>query len=197
MRAISIEQYGGPEVLQWQRDAPVPEPGPDEVLVRVAYAGVNFMDVHTRQGKYAASRTYPVRLPCTLGMEGAGRVIAVGHNVTTVKAGDSRRLVHRLGQLRGLCAHPRRPVRAAARQRCVRCGGGSDLPGKHRPLSGAGRRATASRRNVSHPCGIRQHRAAIGPVGQASGRDRLRHRQQCGKVRRRHGARRGCRLPLW
>ncbi|KAG1255828.1 hypothetical protein G6F68_010071 [Rhizopus microsporus] len=88
MRAISIEQYGGPEVLQWQRDAPVPEPGPDEVLVRVAYAGVNFMDVHTRQGKYAASRTYPVRLPCTLGMEGAGRVIAVGHNVTTVKAGD-------------------------------------------------------------------------------------------------------------
>ncbi|WP_454676069.1 quinone oxidoreductase family protein [Achromobacter marplatensis] len=88
MRAISIEQYGGPEVLQWRRDALVPEPGPDDVLVRVAYAGVNFMDIHTRQGKYAASRTYPVRLPCTLGMEGAGRVIAVGHNVTTVKAGD-------------------------------------------------------------------------------------------------------------
>jgi NADPH2:quinone reductase len=88
MRAIFIEQYGGPEVLQWRRDAPVPEPGPDDVLVRVAYAGVNFMDIHTRQGKYAASRTYPVRLPCTLGMEGAGRVIAVGHNVTTMKAGD-------------------------------------------------------------------------------------------------------------
>jgi NADPH:quinone reductase-like Zn-dependent oxidoreductase len=66
----------------------VPEFGPDEVLVRVAYAGVNFMDIHTRQGKYATSSTYPVRLPCTLGMEGAGAVVACGANVKRLAPGD-------------------------------------------------------------------------------------------------------------
>ncbi len=88
MRAITIEQYGGPEVLQWQQDAPVPQPGPGEIQVRVACAGINFMDIHTRQGKYARSRTYPVPLPCTLGMEGAGRITAVGAGVQHLKAGD-------------------------------------------------------------------------------------------------------------
>ncbi len=46
------------------------------------------MDVHTRQGKYRDSRTYPVRIPCTLGMEGAGEVVEVGAGVTSVRAGD-------------------------------------------------------------------------------------------------------------
>ena len=77
MKCIQIDRYGGPEVLV-RRELAVPSPGPGEVLVRVACAGINFMDVHTRQGKYAHSRTYPVRLPCTLGMEGAGEVVAVG-----------------------------------------------------------------------------------------------------------------------
>jgi NADPH:quinone reductase-like Zn-dependent oxidoreductase len=57
------------------------------VLVRVACAGINFMDIHTRQGKYANSRTYPVRLPCTLGMEGAGDVVAVGAEVHHLAVG--------------------------------------------------------------------------------------------------------------
>lgn len=82
MRAITIEAYGGPEVVQLRRDAPVPVPGAGEVLVQVICAGVNFMDIHTRQGKYADSRTYPVRIPCTLGMEGAGVVVATGPGVT-------------------------------------------------------------------------------------------------------------------
>ena len=88
MRAIVIEQYGGPEVLQYRDDVAVPTPGPGEVLVQVACAGINFMDIHTRQGKYADSRTYPVRLPCTLGMEGSGRVIALGSNVDHLAMGD-------------------------------------------------------------------------------------------------------------
>jgi len=46
------------------------------------------MDIHTRQGKYAASKTYPVRLPCTLGMEGAGEVVRVGSEVTRAGLGD-------------------------------------------------------------------------------------------------------------
>jgi len=87
MKAITIERYGGPEVLQ-RRDVEIPEPGPTDVLVRVAFAGINFMDIHTRQGKYARSQTYPVRLPCTLGMEGAGEVVKVGRDVTRVAPGD-------------------------------------------------------------------------------------------------------------
>jgi len=87
MKAIRIEQYGGPEVLQ-RVDIGVPSPGPDDVLVRVGCAGINFMDIHTRQGKYKESRTYPVRLPCTLGMEGAGEVVEAGANVASLKRGD-------------------------------------------------------------------------------------------------------------
>ena len=87
MKTIQIHQYGGPEVLQ-RIDAPVPEAAPGSVLVRVHHAGINFMDIHTRQGKYEKSRTYPVRLPCTLGMEGAGEVVALGEGVTTHRIGD-------------------------------------------------------------------------------------------------------------
>lgn len=87
MKTIQIHQYGGPEVLQ-RIDAPVPVAAHGTLLVRVRHAGINFMDIHTRQGKYAQSRTYPVRLPCTLGMEGAGEVVAVGDGVTTHRAGD-------------------------------------------------------------------------------------------------------------
>ncbi|WP_277185742.1 quinone oxidoreductase [Caballeronia sp. BR00000012568055] len=87
MRAIQIHEYGGPEVLR-RVDIDVPNPGPGEVLVRVVAAGINFMDVHTRQGKYRNSRTYPVRIPCTLGMEGAGEVVQTGAGVTSCKKGD-------------------------------------------------------------------------------------------------------------
>jgi NADPH:quinone reductase len=87
MKAIRIEQYGGPEVLR-RVDIDIPSPGPGEVLVRVVCAGVNFMDIHTRQGKYRNSRTYSVRAPCTLGMEGSGEVVGAGADVTSIKPGD-------------------------------------------------------------------------------------------------------------
>ncbi|MCX4166116.1 MULTISPECIES: quinone oxidoreductase [Paraburkholderia] len=87
MRAIQIHEYGGPEVLQ-RVEIDVPKPAPGEVLVRVVAAGINFMDIHTRQGKYRESRTYPVRIPCTLGMEGSGEVIEVGAGVTSCRKGD-------------------------------------------------------------------------------------------------------------
>ena len=101
MKAITIDRYGGPEVLQ-RREIRIPEPGANEVLVRVACAGINFMDIHTRQGKYALSRSYPVRLPCTLGMEGAGKVVKVGRDVTRSFWRQSG-LVYLLGQLCGVC----------------------------------------------------------------------------------------------
>lgn len=87
MRALCIDTYGGPDVLQWQ-ELPVPQPTGSEVLVRVNAVGINFMDVHTRQGKYRSSVTYPVRTPCTLGMEGAGTVVACGPDTTEFKPGD-------------------------------------------------------------------------------------------------------------
>lgn len=87
MKAVHIERYGGPEVLQI-RDLPRPEPAPGEVLVRVSAAGINFMDIGTRQGRYEHSRTYAVRLPCTLGMEGAGEVVALGTGVNHLAVGD-------------------------------------------------------------------------------------------------------------
>ncbi len=87
MKAIRIEQYGGPEVLRLQ-DIPVPDPGAGEVLVRMAHAGINVMDVGTRKGAFAKSQTYPVRLPTTIGMEGAGVVERAGAGVTGFHPGD-------------------------------------------------------------------------------------------------------------
>jgi NADPH:quinone reductase len=87
VRAIRIEEYGSSDVLR-DVDIEIPKPGPHEVQVRVRYAGVNFMDVHTRQGKYRTSTTYPVRIPVTLGMEGAGVVTELGSEVRDVEVGD-------------------------------------------------------------------------------------------------------------
>src|SRR3954462_7404942 len=59
MRAILIEEFGGPEVLQL-KDLPVPEPAEGEVLVRVARAGVNFADTHQRHDQYVAKQALPM-----------------------------------------------------------------------------------------------------------------------------------------
>ena len=82
MRAIRIHATGGPEALALDEIAPV-APGRGELAVRVAYAGVNFIDVYHRSG------LYPVEpLPARLGKEGAGEVIAVGEDVATHRPGD-------------------------------------------------------------------------------------------------------------
>lgn len=88
MRAITINRYGGPEVVQYENDVPVPQPREGEVLVAIACAGINFMDIHTRQGKYENSDTYAVRAPCTLGMEGAGTIVALGEGVDFLHVGQ-------------------------------------------------------------------------------------------------------------
>lgn len=88
MRAVLIEQYGGPEVVHINSDVPIPTPGKGEVLVKVVCAGINFMDIHTRQGKYAESRTYSVGLPCILGMEGSGNIVQIGVDVSNLRLGQ-------------------------------------------------------------------------------------------------------------
>ena len=87
MKAIQIDRYGGPEVIV-RRDLPMRLPGDGEVLVRLAYSGINFMDIHTRQGKYVTSQTYPQSLPTTLGIEGAGMIDAIGGGVDGFQLGD-------------------------------------------------------------------------------------------------------------
>ena len=67
MRAVQIEEFGGPEVLQ-VADLPQPEPGEDELLVEVARAGMNFADTHQRENSYLAK----FELPLVLGGEVAG-----------------------------------------------------------------------------------------------------------------------------
>ncbi|MGH3364858.1 MAG: quinone oxidoreductase family protein [Nocardioidaceae bacterium] len=81
MRAVVVEQTGGPEVLR-VGDIDAPVPGPGDVLVDVAAAGVNFIDVYERTGGY------PKELPFVVGSEGAGTVTAVGDGVTDVAVGD-------------------------------------------------------------------------------------------------------------
>jgi NADPH2:quinone reductase len=81
MKTILVDQPGGPESMQLV-DAPQPQPGPGEALVRLAAIGVNFIDVYFRKGLYKAD------LPITLGSEGAGTVEAVGAQVTEVAVGD-------------------------------------------------------------------------------------------------------------
>jgi NADPH:quinone reductase len=74
VKAIRFHTHGGPEVLKLE-EAPIPEPGPGQALVRVASAGVNFIDVYQRNG------LYKVTLPYTCGVEGAGVIEKVGSEV--------------------------------------------------------------------------------------------------------------------
>jgi len=81
MRAVVVTKTGGPEVLVVQ-DLPSPDPGPGELRVDVAAAGVNFIDVYFRAG------AYPMPTPFIAGSEGAGVVSALGSGVTDHQIGD-------------------------------------------------------------------------------------------------------------
>src|SRR5215469_6528650 len=83
MRAIVVGRLGGPEVLT-MADQEDPKPGPGEIVVQVAAAGVNFMDTYQRAGV----GVYVQPTPFTPGGEGAGTVVAVGDGVTEFATGD-------------------------------------------------------------------------------------------------------------
>jgi NADPH2:quinone reductase len=81
MKAIQVFQPGGPEVLTLA-DISIPEPKREEAVVEVKAAGVNFIDVYYREGRYPAS------LPFTVGQEGAGVINAIGADVNNLEVGD-------------------------------------------------------------------------------------------------------------
>jgi len=81
MKAIQVKRVGGPEMLELV-DLPTPQPQPDEVIIKVAAVGVNYIDVYYREGRYKAP------LPFISGQEAAGTVSAIGANVKGIKIGD-------------------------------------------------------------------------------------------------------------
>jgi len=96
MKAIRVTAHGGPEVLEYV-DLADPQPGPEQVLVRVHAAGVNPVDTYIRAG----TQGYGAPLPYTPGLDAAGIVEAVGSGVTRVRAGDR---VYTAGTLTGAYA---------------------------------------------------------------------------------------------
>jgi len=99
MKAIQVTQVGGPEVLNLV-DLPIPEPKPHEALVQIKAAGVNFIDVYFREGRY------PAPLPFIAGMEAAGIVTAVGPEAKRVKPGDRVAYTGALGSYAEYAAVP-------------------------------------------------------------------------------------------
>lgn len=101
-RAIRIQQHGGPEVMTLG-SVPESAPGPEDALVRVEAAGVNFIDTYHRTG------LYPVPTPFTPGVEGAGVVEAVGSGVSDLSPGD------RVGWVMQMGSYAEQAVRPAAK----------------------------------------------------------------------------------
>ena len=82
VKAIRLHRYGGPEVLNYE-DVEIGTPGPGEALIRHCAIGVNFADIHTRNGRYPLPA-----LPGGLGGEGMGVIEALGAGVKNLSVGD-------------------------------------------------------------------------------------------------------------
>jgi NADPH:quinone reductase len=99
MQAIQVARVGGPEVLT-PVELPIPSPKPNEAVVQIKAAGVNFIDVYLREGRYPAS------LPFVNGQEAAGVVTDVGSDVRTVQRGDRVAYTSALGSYAEYAAVP-------------------------------------------------------------------------------------------
>lgn len=92
MQAIQIQKPGDSSILNLIA-VPLPTPKPNEVLIKVAYAGVNYIDTYERSG------LYPNPMPLIIGREGSGEIVEVGSEVVTglFKVGDRVGFVHPRG----------------------------------------------------------------------------------------------------
>ncbi len=101
MKAIVMTRIGGPEVIEFV-ERPDPAPGPGEALVEIAFAGVNFMDIGVRQGMAWTGMPDPK----ILGVEGAGRVVAVGEGAGDIRPGQRVAWVYAPGSYAGRIVMP-------------------------------------------------------------------------------------------
>jgi NADPH2:quinone reductase len=99
MQAIQVTKVGGPEVLT-PTELPVPSPKPNEAVLQIKAAGVNFIDVYIREGRY------PTPLPFVDGQEAAGVVTEIGSEVTNVQPGDHVAYTSALGSYAEYAAVP-------------------------------------------------------------------------------------------
>jgi NADPH2:quinone reductase len=83
IEGILVEKFGGPDVMKFS-EVELPSPGPGEVKLKIYAAGVNFIDVNQRRGRYKTT----IELPFVPGLEGAGIVQELGFGVKEVKVGD-------------------------------------------------------------------------------------------------------------
>ena len=168
VKAIQIEEFGGPEVMQ-HVEMPDPEPGDGEVVVDVARAGINFADTHVTRNDYLAEQP----LPLIPGGEIAG-TDPDGRRVAAILAS---------GGYAQKVAVPEALLVPAARRGRRRPGGGAIAPGGHRPrpapLLRPGRRRGDRRRRGRR----RRHRQPRGPARQARRRQGDRARLQRGEAR--------------
>ena len=86
MKAVRLYEYGGPENLKYEDDAPEPTLSADSVLVEAAATCVNPIDWKMRSG--ARQKDFPLKLPAILGKDVSGVVRAVGRDIRTFKPGD-------------------------------------------------------------------------------------------------------------
>ena len=203
MKAITFREFGGPEVLQ-ATEVERPEPGPDDVLVRIHAAGICYHDVLSRGGKIPGK---PGRI---LGHEIAGEIVEAGANVAPERVGERVVIYQRLfcGALPLLPRRPAGPVpqqpRAGRERRRRLCrvhlragaqrhpdagrsrhdgGGARGLSGRHQRARGARRRAyQAGRDRADHRRG-RRARAASDPGGEERAGARHRRHQFGGQGR--------------
>src|SRR5436305_10246698 len=82
MRAIVVSEFGGPEMLK-VRDVPAPQPGPGQVAIQVAYAGVNYAETMARRGGLHSGL-----LPFVPGLEVSGHIHALGDGVEGLHVGQ-------------------------------------------------------------------------------------------------------------
>ena len=85
MRAIRIHQFGGPEVLQYEINVPIPKPDSNSILIQVKAVGINPVETYIREGAYARLP----KLPFIPGCDFSGVVNEVGAGVTGFKVGDN------------------------------------------------------------------------------------------------------------
>ncbi|MDH6136714.1 NADPH2:quinone reductase [Kitasatospora sp. MAA4] len=116
MRAVLVEKFGGPEVLTLT-DLAAPEPGPGEVSIDVAYAGVNFAELKARSNGYRVAS-----LPFLPGLEVSGRIRAVGDGVQNFQPGQQVAALTTAGGYAEVAVAPARTVFALPESISLRTG---------------------------------------------------------------------------